>query len=59
MSNYDEMIPVDMNEIDLNEIAMIQGSDREKRMEKMLEKILEKLEQLDEIIQILRIQMQR
>jgi len=48
-----------MNEIDLNEIAMIQGSDREKRMEKMLEKILEKLEQLDEIIQILRIQMQR
>ena len=34
MSDYD-----DLPEIDLAEISMIQGSDREKRMEKMLEKL--------------------
>ena len=41
-SNLDDLPP-----IDLNEIALIQGDDREKRMENMLKLILEKLEQIE------------
>ena len=43
MSDYDNVLQID----DLNEIATIQGAEREQRMEKMLEKILEKLEQIE------------
>lgn len=39
MSDYD----ID----DMSELSLIQGSDREARMEKMLEIIIEKLEQIE------------
>jgi len=42
-SNLDDLPP-----IDLNEIALIQGDDREKRMENMLKLILEKLEHIEQ-----------
>ena len=38
---------IDLPEIDMNEISMIQGSEREQRMEDMLQKILDKLESIE------------